>query len=161
MTGNFIDKIRLKFKTIPTNWQPNIKIIETDYGKLRVLDTQGKKTVILNIPDGPNVIEHHEYLIRELSKNFRVICFELPGVGFSHPLLTHDYSLEKSAKIILNVMDILKVERAILSFSCSNGFYAMKAAKIAPERFSYMFLSQSIPCKNGQKLQYLKSLPTQ
>jgi pimeloyl-ACP methyl ester carboxylesterase len=141
MTGNFIDTLRLSFRT-PPKW-PNIELLDTDYGKLRILDTKGKKPVIISVPDGPNVIEHHENLIEKLSKDFRVICFELPGFGFSYPVLAHDYSLERSAKIILNVMDILKVERAALSFSCGNGFYAMKAAQMAPQRFVHLFLAQT------------------
>lgn len=141
MTGNFIDTFRLRFKNIPR--LEILKLIDTDYGKLRVYDSLGQKPVIINVPDGPNVIEHHESLVAKLSKNFRVICFELPGFGFSYPTLKHDYSLDKSAKVILNLMDILKVKRAALSFSCSNGFYAIKAAQISPERFSHLFLAQT------------------
>lgn len=141
MIGNFIDTFRLGFKPLPSS--DNLKLVDTDYGKLRVLDSLGRKPVIINVPDGPNVIEHHENLIAKLSKNFRVICFELPGLGFSYPTLTHDYSLDQSAKVILNLMDILKVDRAALSFSCSNGFYAIKAAQISPERFSHLFLAQT------------------
>lgn len=142
MTGNFIDTIRLSIKKSPAIGN-NIKFIETDYGKLRVLDTKDQKPVIMSVPDGPNVIEHHEHLIEKLSANFRVICFELPGFGFSYPTLSYDYSLETSAKVILNVMDILKVEKASLAFSCSNGFYAIKVAEMAPERFIHLFLAQT------------------
>lgn len=148
MVGNFVDTFRLKFRKMPTNWQPLLKMVETDYGRLRVLDTEGQKPIIISVPDGPNVIEHHEHLIQKLSDRFRVICFELPGVGFSYPSLQHDYSIERCAKIILNVMDILKIERASLSFSCSNGFYAIKAAEIAPERFVHLFLAQTPSLKS-------------
>jgi len=40
-------------------------------------------------------------------------------------------------------MDILKVEKAALCFSCSNGFYAIKAGEMAPERFTHFFLAQT------------------
>lgn len=141
MTGSFIDTFRLGLKNLPL--RKNMKMVDTDYGKLRVLDSLGQKPVIINVPDGPNVIEHQENLVAKLSTNFRVICFELPGLGFSYPTLTHDYSLDKSAKVILNLMDVLKVDRAALSFSCSNGFYAIKAAQISRERFSHLFLAQT------------------
>jgi pimeloyl-ACP methyl ester carboxylesterase len=143
MIGQLIDTIRYSLKKLPTNWQTNIHFIDTDYGKLRVLDTQGNKPIIINVPDGPNVMEHHEQLIEALSKHFRVICFEFPGFGYSYPSQKYDYTLEKSAKLILNLMDILKIERASLSFSCSNGFYAMKAAELAPDRFIHLFLAQT------------------
>lgn len=143
MTGQFIDVFRTSFKKGYNNLNPKIKLIETDFGKVRVFDTEGEKPVIISVPDGPNVIEHHEYLIEQLSKDFRVICFEFPGFGFSYPTLKYDYSLEKSASIILNLMDILNVERTALSFSCANGFYAIKVAQIAPDRFTHLFLSQT------------------
>jgi pimeloyl-ACP methyl ester carboxylesterase len=143
MIGQFIDTIRYSLKKLPSNLQPNINFIDTDFGKLRVFDSQSNKPVIINVPDGPNVMEHHEQLIEELSKNFRVICFEFPGFGYSFPSQKYDYTLEKSGKLILNLMDILKIERAYLSFSCSNGFYAMKAAEFAPDRFIHLFLAQT------------------
>jgi pimeloyl-ACP methyl ester carboxylesterase len=142
ISGNFIDVMRLRLKGTP-DFRTKIKLIQTDYGKLRMLDTGGKKPVILSSPDGPNVIEHHENLIKKLSLHFRVICFEFPGVGFSYPTFAHDYSFNRSAKIILNMMDILSIDKAALSLSCSNGFYAIKAATLAPERFNHLFLSQT------------------
>lgn len=143
MSGNFIDIIRTSFKKGYNSPNPKIKLVETNFGRVRVFDSEGEKPVIISVPDGPNVIEHHEYLIEKLSKEFRVICFEFPGFGFSYPTLKYDYSLDKSANIILNLMDSLKVERAALSFSCANGFYAIKVAQIAPDRFTHLFLSQT------------------
>jgi pimeloyl-ACP methyl ester carboxylesterase len=142
MIGNFIDTIRLGKSTLPSSII-NAQFVETSYGKLRVLDTKENKPVIISVPDGPNVIEHHQNLIEKLSVNFRVICFEFPGLGFSYPTFSHTHSFELSAKILLQLMDILKVGKAALCFSCSNGFYAIKAAEIAPERFTYMFLTQT------------------
>jgi pimeloyl-ACP methyl ester carboxylesterase len=141
--GNLVDIIRCSFKTLHPDFGVNTNMISTDYGKIRVLDTNSNKPVIINVPDGPNVIEHHENLIAKLSENFRVICFELPGIGFSYPNSRYDYSTEKAAKIIINLLDILKIERATAAFSCSNGFYAIKAASLFPQRISQLFLSQT------------------
>lgn len=143
MTGNFIDNIRFKFKATPTSWGSNSKLLQTDFGAIRVLDSGGNKPVILNVPDGPNVIEHHLELIQKLSANFRVICFEFPGLGFSYPNIRFDYSFLKASGLVINVMDVLKVQRAALLFSCSNGFYAIKAAELYPERISQLFLAQT------------------
>lgn len=143
MKGSFIDNIRFRFKKAPTIWELGIYMISTDYGRIRILDTKGDKPILINVPDGPNVIEHQEHLITKLSKTFRVICFEFPGIGFSYPNSKYDYSFEKSAKLIVNIMDILKVPKAILSFSCSNGFYAIKTAQMFPERVTHLFLSQT------------------
>ncbi len=148
MTGRFIDNISWSFKKnallrASDRWQKEIELVETDFGKIRVLDTKGQKPVILNAPDGPNVIEHHAELIVELSKSFRVICFEFPGIGHSYPSSKFDYSLRSGGNLIINLMEILGVFQAFLSFSCSNGLYAIKAAEFAPEKFDHLFLAQT------------------
>ncbi|NJM80894.1 MAG: alpha/beta hydrolase [Flavobacterium sp.] len=143
MTGNFIDTFRTQFKTTQYNLKNNYSIISTDFGKVRVFDTKESKPVIISVPDGPNVIEHHENLILKLSKDYRVICFEFGGLGKSYPNSKYDYSFDKSSRLIINLMDILKIERAIFSFSCSNSFYAIKTAELFPERVKHLFLSQT------------------
>lgn len=143
MSGNFIDTFRTHFKTGHTNLKSNYSIISTDFGKVRVFDTKENKPVILSVPDGPNVIEHHENLILKLSKDYRVVCFEFGGLGKSYPNSNYDYSFDRSSRLIINVMDILKIEIATFCFSCSNGFYAIKAAELFPERVERLFLSQT------------------
>ena len=147
MSGYVIDTTRLQlrklWKKFPNNWAADVAMIGTDYGKIRVKDTKGNKPIIISVPDGPNVIEHHEELIQKLANNYRVICFELPGFGFSYPALRYDYSFDMTAKIIINVMDVLQVERASLSFSCANGFYGITVARMIPERIEHLFLAQT------------------
>ena len=146
MEGKFIDIIRLglkKNKLKTSHWSSNIEMLQTTYGKLRVLDTKTDKPIIINAPDGPNVIEHQVELINALSKNFRVICFEFPGLGFSYPSKEYDYTVKNGAETILNLMEVLKIDKAFLSMSCSNGFYGMKASEIAPQKISHLFLSQT------------------
>jgi len=143
MTGNFVDTFRCRFKKRHTNLKDNFSFISTDFGKIRVFDTKGNNPVIISVPDGPNVIEHHENLISKLSKDFRVVCFEFNGLGKSYPNSKYDYSFDKASRLIINLMDILRIERATLSFSCSNGFYAIKAAELFPERIIHLFLSQT------------------
>lgn len=65
----------------------NMKLLATQAGLLRVLDTGGPKNPLLIVPDGPCVIEHYADLIDLLSPDFRVVCFDLPGFGFSYPSL--------------------------------------------------------------------------
>lgn len=143
MTGNFIDTFRYRLKKGDNKWEENISLIRTEFGQIRVLDTLGEKPVIINVPDGPNVIEHQQKLITKLSKKFRVICFEFPGLGFSYPNSKYNYSFPAASKLIISLMDILKIEKATLAFSCSNGFYAIKAAELFPQRINRLFLSQT------------------
>lgn len=159
MTGNFVDNFRYYFKRAPSNSQDETFFLDTDYGRIRVLDTQENKPVIINVPDGPNVIEHHQNLIRKLSNYFRVICFEYPGLGFSYPSVRFDYSFKNGSSLMLQIMDILNVKRATALFSCSNGFYAMKAAEVAPDRLEHIFLSQT-PSLKAMMEWTKKSIPS-
>ncbi len=143
MNGNFIDTFRYRFKKNREILNTNFSFIATDFGKIRVFDTKSNKPVIISAPDGPNVIEHHQNLISKLSRDYRVICFEFIGVGLSYPTAKYDYSYTMGSQLIINLMDILNIERATLCFSCSNGFYAIKAAELFPDRIAHLFLSQT------------------
>ncbi|NVK52803.1 MAG: alpha/beta hydrolase [Flavobacteriaceae bacterium] len=151
MTGNFVDNIRFLFKSPLKDNLENTIFLDTDYGKIRCFDTGGNKPVIINVPDGPNVIEHQNHLIKELSNEYRVVCFEYPGIGLSYPNFKFDYSFKAGANLLIQIMDTLKVPEAILLFSCSNGFYATKAASDYPERIKQVFLSQTPSVKAMQK----------
>ncbi len=117
--------------------------ILTPLGKLRVTDTAGSGPVVVFVPDGPNVVEHYDGLIRQLSSSCRVVCFDMPGFGFSLPAATYTYSLDQGAQTVLDVLNHLNVPRATLAFSCANGFYALRAAHLAPDRISGLVLSQT------------------
>ena len=55
---------------------------------------EGEGPPLVMLPDPPNTIEHHAQLINKLKSHFRVICFELPGFGFSYPKSTMRYDLQ-------------------------------------------------------------------
>lgn len=158
MTGDFIDIFRCSFKNGHTKLSQNFSIISTDFGEIRVFDTKGNKPLIISVPDGPNIIEHHKNLISKLANDFRVICFEFIGLGLSYPNSKYDYSFDKASRLIINLMDILRIERATLCFSCSNGFYAIKTAERFPERIIHLFLSQT-PSINEMVKWTKKSIP--
>jgi pimeloyl-ACP methyl ester carboxylesterase len=142
MTGKVIDNMRFR-------WRATLQLdhgyfyLDTDYGKIRVLDTKGNKPVLINVPDGPNVIEHQLRLVKKLSEDYRVICFEYPGLGFSYPNARYDYTFKSGSNLLVQLMDALNIRKAVLIFSCSNGFYALQAAGDYPERIERIFLSQT------------------
>jgi pimeloyl-ACP methyl ester carboxylesterase len=117
--------------------------LKTAHGQLRVRDTGGKGPVVLMTPDGPNVIEHHDKVIELLAPHARVICFDMPGFGFSKATWGYRHRLEQGASVVLSVMDALNVREASLLFSCGNGFFAMAAAKAAPQRIRSLILAQT------------------
>jgi pimeloyl-ACP methyl ester carboxylesterase len=121
----------------------SMKLLSTQSGVLRILDTAGQKPPLLIVPDGPCSIEHYLDLIDLLSPDFRVICFDLPGFGFSYPAWGYDFSVAKTADTIVEVMDLLNIPFAALAFTCANGFFALHIAKYYPDRVSHLVLGQT------------------
>jgi pimeloyl-ACP methyl ester carboxylesterase len=127
----------------PRLWPESARLLRTAAGPIRALDTGGDKPVLLMAPDGPCVIEHYLPLLERLRHHYRVVCFDLPGFGFSFPRSDYRHELRQGAQAILAVMDALEIRRAVLSFSCVNGFYALAAASLAPERVARLVLTQT------------------
>jgi pimeloyl-ACP methyl ester carboxylesterase len=122
---------------LPTRW------VNTTQAAIRVFDSGGDKPCLLLSPDGPNVIEHYAQLIALLVPHYRVLCFDMPGFGFSAPESDYDHSLQRGAQAMLELMDQLAVVKATLALSCANGFYAIRVAQTAPERVERLVLSQT------------------
>jgi len=120
-----------------------VRFVETPVGRVRLVDTASDNPCVLIVPDGPNVIEHYAALIERLSTHLRVVCFDMPGFGFSTPDASYRHSLDQGVAAVIGVLDQLGIARATLAFSCANGLYALRAARIAPERIRSLFLSQT------------------
>jgi len=155
----FIDSLRTHFskpsKEIISFWGEDTNIIDTDSGKIRVRDTDRNKPAIILLPDGPTVIEHFAPLINLLAPYFRVVCFDMPGFGFSYPNLRYDYGLEMSAQVIIDVMNALNIKQAALSSSCVNSHSSVIAAKQFPDRISRLILAQT-PSLDAMKNQWVE-----
>lgn len=120
-----------------------VRHVETSVGAVRVYDSASNLPCVVMAPDGPNIIEHYRALMSLLSDKLRVVCFDMPGFGYSHPRYFYTHSLDQGAHAVLGVLDCLDIESAALAFSCANGFYALRAAKLAPQRISHVVLSQT------------------
>ena len=122
------------------------RYVDTPAGPVRLFDsapTGSDQPVVIMVPDGPNVIEHHVALISLLTPHLRVVCFDMPGFGFSYPRSDYTHALDQGAAAILGVLDALGVASATLSFSCANGFYALRTARLNPKRISGLVLVQT------------------
>ncbi|HZP12700.1 MAG TPA: alpha/beta hydrolase, partial [Nevskiaceae bacterium] len=69
--------------------------------------------------------------------------FDMPGFGFSKQTWSYRHRLDQGARVVIEVMDALDVREASLLFSCANGFYAIAAAKAAPQRIRSLVLTQT------------------
>lgn len=117
--------------------------VDTPAGKVRYTDTGGARPVVVFVPDGPNVIEHYQALMAQLAASCRVVCFDMPGFGFSVPGRGYSHSLDEGASAVRAVLDHLNINKATLAFSCANGFYALRLAELAPERVCGLLLAQT------------------
>lgn len=125
------------------SWPGACSLRPTSAGLIRVLDTGGDRAPLLLAPDGPCVIEHYLPLIERLAADYRVVCFDLPGFGFSAPGVRYRHRVEEGAKAVLAVLDSLNIPQAALAMSCVNGFYAIAASALAPQRITSLLLSQT------------------
>jgi pimeloyl-ACP methyl ester carboxylesterase len=138
-----LDSVLSSTSGVAPGWPPGTRQLDTRAGCIRVRDTGGKGPVIVMVPDGPNVIEHHGDVIDRLAPHARVVCFDMPGFGFSAPRARYDHSLAQGADVVLAVLDALDMREAALAFSCANGFYAIAAARQAPQRVRHLLLAQT------------------
>ena len=125
------------------NAMPLMQTINSSTGRIRIFDTSTEKPCIIFTPDGPNVIEHYSQLTELLSADFRVVCLDMPGFGLSFPAYSYSHRLDEGALAILEVLNYLQIKKATFAFSCANGFYAIRAAQLAPEKVSSLFLAQT------------------
>lgn len=122
------------------------RFIDTAAGRVHVTDSASgddDRPCIVFTPDGPNVVAHYQHLITLLAPRFRVVCFDMPGFGFSLPAADYAHSLDQGARVVLAVLDQLQIGRATLAFSCANGLYAIRAAQLAPARIDSLMLTQT------------------
>lgn len=155
MNGNLLDGLRRRFRSVPQAYlPPRTRILSTQQGSVRVFDsgpTGGGATTVVMVPDGPCSIEHHAALAEMLeTRGLRVVCFDLPGFGFSFPAGHYDHSLAACTDAMLDVMDQLELERSTLAFTCANGYYALALAKRAPKRVAGLVLAQT-PSLSGMQ----------
>jgi len=79
-----------------------------------------------------------------LGKTRRVIAFDLPAFGLTGPFggsyARDDYRGDTYARFVLDVMDTLGVQRAVIGGNSLGGEVAWRAVSLAPERFERLVL---------------------
>jgi len=81
---------------------------------------------------------------RELRGQRRVISFDLPGFGLTGPFAGQyppdDYHGDRYARFVLDLLDVLKVPRAVIGGNSLGGEVAWRMAAMAPERVAGLVL---------------------
>lgn len=83
-------------------------------------------------------------LASELSKNYRVICPDLPGHGKSM-LEGEIMTMELAAKEVKNLLDTLSIEKCVLIGHSMGGYVALAFAELFPKRLCGFGLFHSHP----------------
>lgn len=115
-----------------------------DLGKtmIRYRVAGNKGPVIVFQTDPPVVIEHYDYLVQVLSKDYRVVVFETPGFGFSIPSIRLDYSYRTSVELTEQFIERLRVGAVTLVAPCVLGYSGIGVAERRPDLVNRLVLSQ-------------------
>lgn len=86
--------------------------------------------------------------VRALKGRRRVISFDLPGFGLTGPFTgqypADDYRGDSYARFVLDLMDALKVPRAVIAGNSLGGEVAWRTAWLAPQRVAALVLVDAV-----------------
>jgi pimeloyl-ACP methyl ester carboxylesterase len=149
MAAKQVDLLRMRIGSGPSITgaitRPNISFLDTPFGPLRIRDSGGRLPSVLFACDGPNVLEHYDAVFSLLSPSYRLICFEMPGFGFSYPSQTFDFSIRKYVDVVVHLIEKLNPGLATLMFPCAWSYVAFQLAAEQPIMIERLIVSQC-PC---------------
>lgn len=116
--------------------------VELDGMQVHVRDTgprdDPQPIVILHMRAGS--LHAFDQWQRTLSKNRRVVAFDLPGFGLTGPNKDGNYKLEAYTRFLLRFLDTLEIRRVVLAGHALGGEIAWRTAVLAPDRVSRLIL---------------------
>lgn len=143
-----IDKIgwRNRLKDVRSGWpsksKPDIRFYDGSDVQIRYRE-RGAGTPIVFAADPPVTLELYDELLEVFSKRFRVIAFELPGMGFSAVRGNFDFSFEPLNDSIAEFLGAVAGGPAVLAFSCGAGLGAVDIANRYPQLVSRLIIIQT------------------
>jgi 3-oxoadipate enol-lactonase len=98
--------------------------------------------------------------IEFLKNNYRVITFDIRGLGRSE--LTGPYTMEFIVDDVVNLLDELKIKKAVVCGLSMGGYVALRAIQRNPERFMGLILAdtKSEPDADTSKLGRYQAIKT-
>jgi pimeloyl-ACP methyl ester carboxylesterase len=122
-------------------------------------------------PDAPPVLALHgwpqhwwawRHVIAELSGEFRLLCPDLRGFGWSGQPADDDFRKQRLAEDALALLDVLELDQVRLTGHDWGGYAAILAAVTAPERFSSLlalsighpWVPKQVALRHGYLLSY-------
>ncbi|MDP3859839.1 MAG: alpha/beta hydrolase [Stagnimonas sp.] len=104
---------------------------------------RGQGRPIVFVADPPVTLELYDELLELYAGHFRVVVFELPGMGFSTPGAGYDLRFQPANDGVAEFLQAVVGEPAVLAFSCVAGFIAVDLANRYPQLVSHLVLIQT------------------
>lgn len=117
---------------------------------IHISDSKKGDVVILLLHGYLETLYVWEDFITRLLPKIRIISIDLPGHGLSGSHKTCN-SIEFSADVAKEVLDICKVEKACIIGHSMGGYIAIEAVKKYPERFTSLILMHSGPHADSEE----------
>ena len=118
---------------------PHSHFVSVDGAKLHYRD-EGKGSPIVLLHGTAASLNTWDGWAAELSKNYRVLRFDLPGFGLTGPNASHTYSIDYYSGLLLHFLDSLGIEQVHLAGSSLGGQIAYDFAATHPERVQKLIL---------------------
>lgn len=126
-----------------TMTRPGIRLLDLPTTQVRVrVAGQGNRTIVFAC-DMPNVVENYDEVIRYLEQDYRVVCFEQPGFGFSYPRPGFTFTRQDYADVLTSMLSELALGPYILAFPCVSIFYGLQVARQRPDLIEQLVLMQA------------------
>lgn len=81
--------------------------------------------------------------VNTLKSERRVIRFDMPGFGLTGPSPKNNYTIENYSRIVVAVLDRLKIDKSVLAGNSLGGNVALTTALLYPERVERLVLIDS------------------
>lgn len=117
----------------------------TPGGRVRVRTSSAPSSapVVVLACDPPNVVEHYDEVFELLGSEYRLICVEMPGFGFSRPAPGFRFGMEEYAEVVEHVMSELDISSAVLALSCVWSYVTLRVAARRPDLVRALILIQA------------------
>ncbi len=117
-----------------------------------------RKITYADVGTGKVIILLHGYLesievwnnfSSELSKSFRVVCFDIPGHGDSE-ILSEKHSIQQIASIIYDCLNTLNIDKVFMIGHSMGGYITLMFHKLFPEKLFGFSLLHSHPYSDNK-----------
>ncbi len=124
--------------------RPDVRFFETDrvLFRYRVVDGPVGAPTIVFSADPPVSLEQYDELLERLGKDFRVVVFELPGMGFSPGKASFRFGFRETNDQVAQFLEAIVGQNAILAFSCAAGLASLDLANRRQDLVAALILIQ-------------------